>query len=159
MAAQLLTGAAILWRICCLIACMNAISQTMAHPTGNNVSAFPPERRTIARHLIGWVVAWWFFAKVLPIFENVYLGLGFAVSSLGSLLVGLSHYSTLSGLWLVPLCLVTDCAVIVALQRMGRKSWQHRWTLAVEVFLFAGVALVMLVFLPPIVAMWVASLS
>ena len=147
------------WCICCSMAYMSAKSQTITNPSGNNISAFPPESRTLARHLIGWVVAWWFFAKVLPIFENVHLGLGFAVSSLGALLVGISHYSTLCGLWLVPVCLVTDCAVIVALQRMGRKAWQRRWTLAVEVFLFVAVALAMLLLLWPIVAVWVASLQ
>src|SRR5690349_21946021 len=116
---------------------MNAISQTMEHSWNNNVSAFPPESRTIARHLIGWVVAWWFFAKILPIFENVHEGLGFAMSNLGSLLVGISHYSTLCGLRLVPACLVADCAVIFTLQRMGPKLWQKCWTLSVEVLLFA----------------------
>lgn len=113
----------------------------------------------MARHLIGWMVAWWFFAKVLPVFENVHLALGFAVSSLGSFLVGISHFSTSWGTWLIPVCVVVDCALAFVAERKGGRHWQGRCTLAVEVFLFAAVALAMLVFLPRLVVIWVGGAS
>ena len=128
-----------------------AIGQTSGDP-----GTLPLEGRTVARHLIGWAVAWWFFAKVLPIFENVHLGLGFEMSTLGSILVGFSYYATLFGPWLVPVCLLMDCAISCAAHRTGGRPWQRRWTLAVEFFLFAAVVMAMLVF-RSLMAIWVAG--
>lgn len=113
----------------------------------------------MTRHLIGWLVAWWFFAKVLPIFENVHLALGFVASSLGSFLAGISHFSTSGGIWLIPVCVAVDCALAFAAERKGGRHWQRRCTLAVEVCLFAAVVLAMLVFLPRLVVIWVAGPS
>jgi len=138
---------------------MTATSQTIAQPSNNQFSSFPLESRTVARHAIGWTVAWWFFAKVLPILVTVCVGLGFSVSTLGAFLDGMSHYATVCGPWLVPVCLIVDCAVSLGVQRMSGRLWLRRWTLAVEVFLFAAVVLAMLVFFRPLLPIWVADIS
>jgi hypothetical protein len=138
---------------------MMVTSQSIGQPPNTNIGFLPRELRTLARHLIGWVVAWWFFAKILPIFETVHLALGFAVSSLGSFLVGISHFSTSAGMWLIPVCLVMDCVIALAAERKDGRHWQRRWTQAVEVFLLAVVVLAMLVFLAPLLVIWIAGPS
>ena len=137
---------------------MTAAPQTIA-PLSNNPFTFPLEARTIGRHAAGWTVAWWFFAKILPVFITVGAGLGFSVSTLGTILDGMSHYSIICGPWMVPACLIGDCAVSLAAQHMGGRLWLRRWTLAVEICLFAAVVLAMLVFFRPLLPIWIAGAS
>lgn len=136
---------------------MTATAQAITQPSNNHFNSFPLGRRTVARHVVGWTVAWWFFAKILPIFVNVGAGLGFPVSTLGLLLDGMSHYATVGGPWLIPVCLIVDWVVGFAAQRIGGRLWFGRWTLAVEVFLFAAVVLAMWVFFRPLLPIWVAG--
>jgi type II secretory pathway component PulF len=136
---------------------MTATSQSIGQPSNSNFDFLPQEFRTLTRRLVGWIVAWWFFAKILPIFETVHLALGLAVSSLGSCLVAISDFSTSAGKWLIPVCLVVDCAIALAAEGKDSRHWQRRWTRAVEVFLFATVVLAMLVFLTPLLVIWITA--
>jgi len=138
---------------------MTVTSQSIAQPWNKGIGACPREFRTLGRRLIGWVVAWWFFAKIVPIFESVHLALGCMVSSLGSFLIGISHFSTAAGIWLIPVCLVADCAIALAAERNDGRQWQRRWAQAVEISLFTGVVLAMLVFLSPLLVIWITARS
>src|SRR5262245_59558534 len=92
---------------------MTAASATIVQRSGNYSNFFPMENRNLFRHAIAWTVAWWFFAKIIPIFVDVFLALGWGVSTLGAILDGMSHYATVCGPWLVPICLIMDCAMSV----------------------------------------------
>ena len=105
---------------------------------------------SLLRHSLQILVAWWFLAKVVPVFYEVQLALGFPVQWHVATVMAISHVASIGAPGLLPVLLIGNFAVCFATLNAGDLHRHRQWTLLIEASGFALVTLALLAFVRPI---------
>ena len=105
---------------------------------------------SLLRHSVQILVAWWFLAKIAPVFYEVQLGLGFPVRWHVASLMAICNIASIGAPLLIPLLLLGNFAVCFATIQAGDRRRHRQWNRLIEVSLFALVTFSLLAFARPI---------